>query len=79
MKAEFKNTKKEFEPIEVTITLESLNEVLTLIAQTNCSEDYIRESLKSITELKNTSINSEGLTFWRKIGLPLVEQISNRK
>jgi hypothetical protein len=75
MKAEFKNTKKEFEPIEVTITLESMDEAMTLATLLNNPLDRT----KMPRDIENEYINDTSLDFWNRIGVKLVQQILTRK
>jgi hypothetical protein len=80
MKAEITNNKKQFEPIEVKITIESFDELMTLICKLNQPLKNIYDNKPN--ELKDVVFNEEGYSIWCTVGKDLfrmaIEQKNNR-
>ena len=76
MKAEINENRKGFEPIEVKITIESMDELVTLVSQLNASSNDVLANTP--TDIKHLVYSDCVYKNWQKLGEPLLEIAKQR-
>ena len=69
MKVEINTKEKKFEPIEVKIVIESMDELITFTSMMNVPCSKIKENIPN--ELKNGAFKINGFLLWDKLGRKL--------
>jgi hypothetical protein len=77
MKAEITKNKKQFEPIDVKITIESFDELMTLICQLNQPSKNIYDNKPS--ELEDVWFDDAGYSIWCAVGKDLFRMANKEK
>lgn len=77
MKAEINENKKGFEPIEVKLTIESMDELITLVSHLNVNT--VNAHAQKPKSLNEPIFGYKTLTIWYKLGKPLLEIAKQRQ